>query len=72
MVLFFVVQITVNGALHNVPDGLSVYEPLNHLGIVPHLVVIEKNQKVVYPETWKEVYICDNDKIEIVSFVGGG
>jgi sulfur carrier protein len=67
-----VAQISVNGTSHNVPDGLSVYELLNHLGIVPRLVVVEINQKVVYPEAWKDKRVSDNDKIEIVSFVGGG
>lgn len=66
------IQITVNGTSHTVPEGLNVYELLNHLGIVPRLVVVEIDRKVVYPETWKEVLVSDGNKIEVVSFVGGG
>jgi sulfur carrier protein len=65
-------QVTVNGAARDLHDGLNVREILAQLDIVPRLVVVELNGVVVYPERWNETIVNDGDRIEIVSFVGGG
>ena len=65
-------QVTVNGAARDLRDGLNVREILAQLDIVPRLVVVELNGVVVYPERWNETIVNDGDRIEIVSFVGGG
>lgn len=35
-------------------------------------IVIELNGKILKKEEWEQVHLKENDKIEIVSFVGGG
>jgi sulfur carrier protein len=36
------------------------------------LLVLEYNNLVCYKENWDTIFIQDNDKIEIVTIVGGG
>jgi thiamine biosynthesis protein ThiS len=42
-----------------------------HYNITP-LLVLEYNNLVCYKENWDTIFIQDNDKIEIVTIVGGG
>ena len=69
---FAMARVSVNGVLRDINDGASVRELLSVLDVVPRLVVVEINKKVVYPEQWNETLVADGDLIEIVSFVGGG
>ena len=69
---FAMARVSVNGVLRDINDGASVRELLSVLDVVPRLVVVEINKKVVYPEHWNETHVADGDLIEIVSFVGGG
>ncbi len=38
----------------------------------PERIVLEHNGEIVRREAWAAVALKDNDKIEIISFVGGG
>lgn len=37
-----------------------------------NLVVIEYNGTIVHPTKWTSVYLKNNDRIELVTIVGGG
>ena len=52
--------------------GTSVAGLLASMGVDPARVAIERNQEVVPRRTWPEALLAEGDKIEIVSFVGGG
>ena len=65
-------SVKINGALREVPDGLSVRSLLEFAGIAPRLVVVELNGAVVYPENWDDTAVKDGDELEVASFVGGG
>jgi len=55
-----------------VPDGVSIVEMLNELGIDPLRVAVERNLEIVPRSTLGEVCVEDGDDYEIVHFVGGG
>jgi thiazole synthase len=65
-------RVTVNGQLQIAPPGTTVVGLLTAMGIDPARVAIERNQDVVPRTSWATAAIADGDKIEIVSFVGGG
>lgn len=65
-------EIRINGAVESVPDGISLGELIRIKGMVPERVVIERNIEIVARENWAGVVLCVGDRIEIVSFVGGG
>jgi sulfur carrier protein len=64
--------LTVNGKPHEMPEGTTVGALLAHLGVDTSRVAIERNQDVVPRRTYDAAVLRDGDKIEIVTFVGGG
>lgn len=65
-------RLRVNGETGIYPDGITVQELLDSLGISNRPVAVELNHKVIPRDTLKERLLKENDKLEIVTFVGGG
>jgi sulfur carrier protein len=65
-------EVTVNGARREVPEGLTVRALVEHLGLTEGPVAVEINRAVV-PRAHHAVHrVTPGDVIEIVHFVGGG
>ncbi len=62
----------VNGEPRDVQDGVTVSELLRELGIERDRVAVEVNQAVVRKALHPEHRLAEGDRVEIVSFVGGG
>ena len=65
-------QVTVNGASKDVPEGLSVRGLLEHLALTSGPVAVEINRAIVPRAKHGERIVSAGDAIEIVHFVGGG
>lgn len=65
-------RITVNGEQKEFPDGLTVLGLLETLGVMQGRVAVERNEQIVRRAEHSETVITDGDRIEIVSFMGGG
>jgi sulfur carrier protein len=65
-------EVTVNGARRQVPDGLTVRALVEHLGLTEGPVAVEVNLAVVPRARHAEHVVAAGDVIEIVHFVGGG
>ena len=65
-------RLTVNGREIDVPDGTHLRGLLERLGSDPTRVAVERNLDVVPRRTYEEVLLAEGDRIEIVTFVGGG
>jgi thiazole synthase len=65
-------RLTVNGEARAAAPGTTVSGLLSAMGVDPARVAVERNQDVVPRRTWAEATLADGDRIEIVSFVGGG
>jgi sulfur carrier protein len=65
-------QLTINGEVREVPDGLSLAGLLVHLQLTEGLVAIERNRDVVPRREHASVFARAGDVLEIVQFVGGG
>ena len=65
-------SIRVNGEHRRVPDGTSIAEMINLLGLDPLRVAVERNLAIVPRGTLSQVCVEDGDDYEIVHFVGGG
>lgn len=50
----------------------NIYGLIIEKGLTPSTVVVEYNGSVLKKEYWKIQSIEENDKIEILNFVGGG
>jgi len=62
----------VNGEPREVPQGTTVEGLLASLGLVPGLVVVERNREIVPRARTPEVQLEEGDVLELVHFVGGG
>jgi sulfur carrier protein len=66
------VKLTVNGQGREVEDAASVAELLALLGLRSDQVAVEVNGAIVRRARHLEHRLGDGDRVEIVTFVGGG
>ncbi|MHC4276589.1 MAG: sulfur carrier protein ThiS [Planctomycetota bacterium] len=65
-------RLRVNGETETYPDGITVRELLDSLGISNRPVAVELNRKVVPRDKLGEKTLREDDSLEIITFVGGG
>jgi sulfur carrier protein len=65
-------QVTINGEVHLIPEGLTVRGLLEHLGMTEGPVAVERNRDVIPRMQHTAVLLDNGDQLEIVHFVGGG
>jgi sulfur carrier protein len=66
------VKVRVNGDERDVPAGLTVAGLLEHLGLHPRMVVVERNGEILRRDGLEDVAVEAGDAYELVHFVGGG
>lgn len=66
------VEITINGEVKTVPDGLSIAGLLELLNKQPRYLAVERNRELVPRTRHAECPLHSGDQIEIVTLVGGG
>jgi thiamine biosynthesis protein ThiS len=72
MVMAAAMAVRVNGDEREVPAGLSVAGLLEHLGLHPRMVVVERNGDILRRDALDTVPVETGDAYELVHFVGGG
>ena len=65
-------SIVVNGTPRTVPGPISLAGLLEHLGLDPRAVVVERNRAIVRRPSLADTPVAEGDVIELVHFVGGG
>ena len=55
-----------------VPDGCTVSGLLEQVQVDPGRVAVERNLDIVPRKTYGKTALADGDRVEIVTFVGGG
>lgn len=65
-------EIVLNGNIESIDDGLTVAELLARRDLQPVRVAVEINEELVPRTTFAQTVIRNGDRIEIVTFVGGG
>ncbi|MDC6476399.1 sulfur carrier protein ThiS [Candidatus Pelagibacter sp.] len=66
------IKIKLNGKFSTINENLSLSIFLKELKIPLKKVAIELNQEVIDKNNLKTIKLKNNDKIEIVHFIGGG
>jgi sulfur carrier protein len=66
------VTIQVNSKPQEVPAGATIKALLETLQMTQKRVAVEVNAELVTKNEWPQFTLKDGDKVEIVSFVGGG
>ena len=65
-------QIVVNGEARELESPVTVAELLAQMQIEPRTCAVELNLQVVPRAEHAARTLCDGDRVEIVTFVGGG
>ncbi|MBH0164341.1 sulfur carrier protein ThiS [Fictibacillus sp. 7GRE50] len=66
-------KLMINGEAVKVPNSLeSITDLLKHLNLHDQVVIAEVNEEIINNQKQSETQIKENDKIELVRFVGGG
>ena len=66
------VEILLNGERQTVPEGQSMMELLESLGIEPSRVALELDRNILKKTEWPTTKLRGGEEVEIVHFVGGG
>lgn len=62
----------VNGKVMNFKEEITIEELLRNFHLDMDKVVVEVNLEIIPKEKYYEFVLNEEDKIEIISFVGGG
>ena len=65
-------RLCVNGEERAVPAPMTVAQLLAHLGLEARQVAVERNRAIVRRDDHARTALADGDRLEIVTFVGGG
>jgi len=66
------IQVSVNGESLRVPSGSSIADVLRQLSLDKARVAVEHNLRVVPRAEHASLRLNHGDRLEIVTFVGGG
>jgi len=65
-------RVYVNGEARDFPSPLSLAQLITELDLPPARIAVELNRMVVRRSDWSATELNEDDRIEIVHFVGGG
>ncbi|MBE9215135.1 thiamine biosynthesis protein ThiS [Plectonema cf. radiosum LEGE 06105] len=65
-------ELQVNGEIRNFSKETFLPDLLIELGYNPRLVAVEYNGEILHRQYWEQTKIKQNDRLEIVTIVGGG
>ena len=66
------IKITVNGKISRIKDDLQLSSYIKKLKIPIKKVAVELNEEIIDKNKLSKIKLKNNDKIEIVHFIGGG
>tara|TARA_Y100001970_G_C14166957_1_gene821882 strand:+ start:1325 stop:1543 length:219 start_codon:yes stop_codon:yes gene_type:complete len=66
------IKIRINGKLSSIEDNLTLSKYIKTIKIPLSKVAIELNHEIIDKNKLKNIRLKNNDKIEIVHFIGGG
>ena len=62
----------LNGQKYITTYNVTISDLIYYFGYNQSLLVVEYNQFICNKTEWNKIFIQENDKIEIVTIVGGG
>jgi len=62
----------MNGQSYCVQVPITLFDLINYFNFNDSLLVLEYNNLICDKKNWEKIFIKDQDKIEIITIVGGG
>lgn len=66
------IKVIINGEEKEIEANTTIQSVISSLNMKTNMLVVEKNLEIVPKGEYDSSYLLDGDKIEIVSFFGGG
>ena len=67
-----IISFFLNGEIYYTKTTITLLDLIIYFNYNDSLLVLEYNNLICNKKNWNKIYIHDNDKIEIVTIVGGG
>ena len=65
-------RLLLNGEEREIADISSIADLVSALGLDARKVAVERNLEIAPRSTYTDTALTDGDRIEIVTFIGGG
>ena len=65
-------KVTINGEIKELESEVTLSRLLELFSLPSQRVAVELNREVIRRQAWDSTVVRDDDRIEIVHFVGGG
>ena len=65
-------KVTINGEIKELESGVTLDRLLEVFSLPSQRVAVELNREVIRRQAWESTVVHDDDRIEVVHFVGGG
>ena len=62
----------LNGETYYIKQTINLFDLINYFNYNDSLLVLEHNNLICDKKNWKKIFVKNQDKIEIVTIVGGG
>ena len=66
------INVTINGKTESIAAGISLQSLLKLFGIQSERVAIEYNREIIDRNQFDALLMKEGDRLEIITFVGGG
>lgn len=66
------ITLQVNGNRQSCPVGTTLPQLLTQLAMDPRLVAVEYNGEILHRQFWDTTVMQSDDRLEVVTIVGGG
>jgi sulfur carrier protein len=66
------IELQVNGQVQSCAPETPLPSLLSQLGMNPQLVAVEYNGQILHRQFWDETRVQADDRLEVVTIVGGG
>ncbi|MFZ2968189.1 MAG: sulfur carrier protein ThiS [Sulfuricurvum sp.] len=64
--------VIINGETREVTQGSTLYDVIHLLGVQERVMAAAVNMEIVKQDQWEKAVLRDQDRIELLDFVGGG
>ena len=65
-------KVVINGEKKEITDGMTILDMIQSLRLKPERIAVELNRRVLERENYVGQRINENDRIELLRFLGGG
>ena len=67
-----IINFSLNGQAYYIKKKINLFDLITYFNYNHNLLVLEYNHSICTKKQWKQIFLKNQDRIEIVTIVGGG